>query len=248
MVVETIRTPANIGVETTSRGPLGRTGTKLVTDQSPALAAARHALRDHAFRYTENRSPVNSVIANSLIFLKWHGRGREFESHQVHQKFSNTYRIPAGQNVAAGVQPDSKYGRRPSAPRASVVESLRLLGLLSSSRSPNYRLGVNAITLLTILTVSELPALPFGDCAKLANIRNAVRVPFGISVRLRRNPHWKRIPRSDWTPSVRPRLAGQLPKLTKNFGGRAELAPIGPAYRGLLYAQLKPPCRLMPSL
>ena len=24
-------------------------------------------------------------VCNSLIFLKWHGRGREFESHQVHQ-------------------------------------------------------------------------------------------------------------------------------------------------------------------
>jgi hypothetical protein len=28
----------------------------------------------------------------SLIFLKWHGRGREFEPPQVHQNFSNTYR------------------------------------------------------------------------------------------------------------------------------------------------------------
>jgi hypothetical protein len=26
-----------------------------------------------------------------LIFLKWHGRGREFESHQVHQNISQTY-------------------------------------------------------------------------------------------------------------------------------------------------------------
>jgi hypothetical protein len=29
--------------------------------------------------------------------LPWHGRGREFESHQVHQNISNTYRLSPGQ-------------------------------------------------------------------------------------------------------------------------------------------------------
>src|SRR5208283_231761 len=40
--------------------------------------------------------------------LPWHGRGREFESHQVHQNVSYTYRFPARQNVATGVQLESK--------------------------------------------------------------------------------------------------------------------------------------------
>jgi hypothetical protein len=26
-------------------------------------------------------------VRTRLIFLKWHGRGREFESHQVHQMY-----------------------------------------------------------------------------------------------------------------------------------------------------------------
>ena len=44
-------------------------------------------------------------------------------------------------------------GRR--AARASVGKWLRFLGLLCSS-SANYRLGVNAATLLTILTILRI--------------------------------------------------------------------------------------------
>ena len=44
------------------------------------------------------KSCVSGVPAcKRLIFLKWHGRGREFESHQVHHNVSNTYRFPASQ-------------------------------------------------------------------------------------------------------------------------------------------------------
>jgi hypothetical protein len=56
-------------------------------------------------------------------------------------------------------------GRR--APRAAVGKSPRFLGLLSSSRSRNYRLGGNAIALLTILRIAR--AAPFDDRAKSAN-------------------------------------------------------------------------------
>jgi hypothetical protein len=59
-------------------------------------------------------------------------------------------------------------GRR--APRAAVGKSPRFLGLLSSSRSRNYRLGGNAITPLTILTILRIArAAPFDDRAKSAN-------------------------------------------------------------------------------
>jgi hypothetical protein len=62
-------------------------------------------------------------------------------------------------------------GRR--APRAAVGKSPRFLGLLSSSRSRNYRLGGNAITPLTILTILTIlriaRAAPFDDRAKSAN-------------------------------------------------------------------------------
>src|SRR5437016_2539415 len=40
--------------------------------------------------------------------LPWHGRGREFESHQVHQNASNTYRHSPARLLARGVQVESK--------------------------------------------------------------------------------------------------------------------------------------------
>ena len=51
--------------------------------------------------------------------LPWHGRGREFESHQVHQNVSYTYRFPARQDVATGVQLESKTSFQHGQPWAS---------------------------------------------------------------------------------------------------------------------------------
>ena len=59
--------------------------------------------------------------------LPWHGRGREFESHQVHQNISNTYRSPASQNVAAGVQLESKITLRQDV-GGSAIEALKVAG------------------------------------------------------------------------------------------------------------------------
>src|SRR5207302_6387067 len=44
--------------------------------------------------------------------LPWHGRGREFESHQVHQKVSNTYRFSPTREGIDGVQMESKLDAR----------------------------------------------------------------------------------------------------------------------------------------
>jgi hypothetical protein len=49
---------------------------------------------------------LRQTVCKRLIFLKWHGRGRKFESHQVHQTLQT---LPlARQNVATGVQLGSK--------------------------------------------------------------------------------------------------------------------------------------------
>src|ERR1019366_1538457 len=52
------------------------------------------------------KSCVSGVPApKSLIFLKWHGRGRRFEPVQVHQNVSNT-RSPTTSQDVVGVQRD----------------------------------------------------------------------------------------------------------------------------------------------
>src|ERR1039457_1392554 len=54
-------------------------------------------------------------VRKRLIFLKWHGRGREFESHQVHQNISNTYRFLPSQTRShrspTGVQTQTVNGQ-----------------------------------------------------------------------------------------------------------------------------------------
>src|ERR1700737_3963806 len=46
--------------------------------------------------YIRVKSPERACGAVGSA-LPWHGRGREFESHQVHQNVSNTYRPPGRQ-------------------------------------------------------------------------------------------------------------------------------------------------------
>jgi len=48
-------------------------------------------------------------------YLPWHGRGREFESHQVHQNISYTYRLMPPRNLIAGVQMESEMDATPLA-------------------------------------------------------------------------------------------------------------------------------------
>src|ERR1035437_1028523 len=69
--------------------------------------------------------------------LPWHGRGREFESHQVHQNVSNTYRPPASQNVVAGVQLESKSHLRHGQPWASC--GFRYLPTIKPTDSMRWR-------------------------------------------------------------------------------------------------------------
>src|ERR1019366_2993539 len=45
--------------------------------------------------------------------LPWHGRGREFESHQVHHNFSNTYIRSLPRKPRFGVQLESKMDATP---------------------------------------------------------------------------------------------------------------------------------------
>ena len=45
---------------------------------SPPASTASKSPLAKSFSLLEN-------VRKRLIFLKWHGRGREFESHQVHQ-------------------------------------------------------------------------------------------------------------------------------------------------------------------
>src|SRR5271165_4654131 len=68
--------------------------------------------------------------------LPWHGRGREFESHQVHQSVSSTYRPPARQNVASGVQLESKMDAGPCLPCFVRHARVDFLSPLYSYKSP----------------------------------------------------------------------------------------------------------------
>src|SRR5664280_744725 len=67
--------------------------------------------------------------------LPWHGRGREFESHQVHQNISNTYRSLPSQTRShrspTGVQTQTVHGQ-PWAPMwISMLPTTRPLDSMS---------------------------------------------------------------------------------------------------------------------
>ena len=67
--------------------------------------------------------------------LPWHGRGREFESHQVHQNISNTYRSLPSQTRShrspTGVQTQTVHGQ-PWAPMwISMLPTTRSLDSMS---------------------------------------------------------------------------------------------------------------------
>jgi len=58
---------------------------------SPGVRVESRRRKSRPWRPPESTSPLaksfvlRQTVCNRLIFLKWHGRGREFESHQVHQ-------------------------------------------------------------------------------------------------------------------------------------------------------------------
>ena len=100
-------TPAGVGQETgpsrygwgpskvcatLPRDVYGRLGPAPTTTGFGALRAGSEPDRPHA----NPLFPVG-VVASHCVALPWHGRGREFESHQVHQNVSNTYRPSATQ-------------------------------------------------------------------------------------------------------------------------------------------------------
>src|SRR5260370_5725931 len=61
--------------------------------------------------YIRQRRPMRACGAVGSA-LPWHGRGREFESHQVHQNISKTYHFsPAGEGIA-GVQMETNLDTR----------------------------------------------------------------------------------------------------------------------------------------
>jgi len=60
-----------------------------------------------------------------LIFLKWHGRGREFESLQVHHNVSKTSRLLVPQVVPFGVQLESNSALAPPRSRGRFPTSRR---------------------------------------------------------------------------------------------------------------------------
>src|SRR5262249_61284942 len=72
-------------------------------------------------KYTERRFLRSLAFARTSwacgavgSALPWHGRGREFESHQVHQNISNTYRSQPSheprRRSPSGVQTSAEHG------------------------------------------------------------------------------------------------------------------------------------------
>src|SRR5664280_3343811 len=67
--------------------------------------------------------------------LPWHGRGREFESHQVHQNISNTYRSLPSQTRShrspTGVQTQTVHGQSWAPMWISMLPTTRPLDSMS---------------------------------------------------------------------------------------------------------------------
>jgi hypothetical protein len=57
---------------------------------------------------SRNSFVFRAIPRKRLVLSPWHGRGREFESHQVHQIPSNTYRSPPAKHVTTAYQLESK--------------------------------------------------------------------------------------------------------------------------------------------
>src|SRR5512138_2592773 len=74
--------------------------------------------------------------------LPWHGRGREFESHQVHQNLSNTYSQPESRKPTFGVHLAALRQKRGQTPIPNLPKNITpSLGVCSFRNCGSRRLA-----------------------------------------------------------------------------------------------------------
>ena len=150
---------------------------------------------------TRGRSPACGAVGSAL---PWRGRGREFESHQVHQNISNTYSQPQHQNHALGVHLASKWlwaawaaagshrAQRDDEPAARLGSTAAWAAFGRSSPIPQANtVRVGTMAPESAMYIGEADSSCYGESENVMRPRacaKACGVPLGIRQRKSRGP------------------------------------------------------------